>query len=200
MTPILPYLQAGVTARINRRAGGADKTSTMPIAGLDADTIMIVALVALAGLVALALLQGLGLRRRLDEMTDEDNAAHATLRTAADRLARIEAETIAADQEELRVAVAPALSERLGDLARRNGVSAAAMARTVLDRGAAAVDDEMRRNGAARQAMAPNGTERPFEEPRFEEPAAAAAQATYHANGDAPAYHHANGSASAPPS
>lgn len=200
MTPILPYLQAGVTARINRRAGGADKTSTMPIAGLDADTIMIVALVALAGLVALALLQGLGLRRRIDEMTDEDNAAHATLRTAADRLARIEAETIAADQEELRVAVAPALSERLGDLARRNGVSAAAMARTVLDRGAAAVDDEMRRNAAARQAMAPNGTERPFEEPRFvEEPAAAAAQAAYHANGDAPAYH-ANGSASAPPS
>ena len=172
----------------------------MPIAGLDADTIMIVALVALAGLVALALLQGLGLRRRLDEMIDEDNAAHATLRTAADRLARIEAETIAADQEELRVAVAPTLSERLGDLARRNGVSAAAMARTVLDRGAAAVDDEMRRNGAARQAMAPNGTERPFEEPRFvEEPAAAAAQAAYHANGDAPAYH-ANGSASAPPS
>lgn len=159
--------------------------------------IMIVALVALAGLVALALLQGLGLRRRFDEMVDEDNAAHATLRTAADRVARIEAETIAADQEELRVAVAPALSERLGELARRNGVSVAAMARTVLDRGAAAVDDEMRRGGADRRAMPPNGTARPFEEPRFEEPrfeeprfeepAAAAAQAA--PGQDAPAYH-----------
>lgn len=169
---------------------------------------MIVALVALAGLMALALLQGLGLRRRFDEMIEEDNAAHATLRTAADRVARIEAETTSADQEELRVAVAPALSERLGELARRNGVSVAAMARTMLDRGAAAVEAEMRRraeHGAARQAMA-NGAAQPFREP-----AAAGAQAMsieeapgyhdapdYHANG-APAYHaNGNGSASAP--
>ena len=116
----------------------------MPIAGLNAglnaEMLVIVALVALAGLTALVLLQGLGLRRRFDEMVDEDTAAHATLRTAADRVARIEAETISADQEELRVAVAPALSERLGELARRNGVSVAAMARTMLDRGAAAVE------------------------------------------------------------
>ncbi len=168
--------------------------------------IMIVALVALAGLMALALLQGLGLRRRFDEMIEEDNAAHATLRTAADRVARIEAETISADQEELRVAVAPALSERLGELARRNGVSVAAMARTMLDRGAAAVDAEMRRHGergAARRAMPPNAAVRPFEEPA----GAGAAQAmpgedapAYYAN-DAPAYHpngHPNGSARTP--
>lgn len=170
----------------------------MPIAGLNAglnaEMLVIVALVALAGLTALVLLQGLGLRRRFDEMVDEDTAAHATLRTAADRVARIEAETISADQEELRVAVAPALSERLGELARRNGVSVAAMARTMLDRGAAAVEAEMRRPAepaAARRAMPPHAAMRPFEEQ-------AAGGAPAMAGGeDAPAYH-ANGNVRAP--
>ncbi len=169
----------------------------MPIAGLNAglnaEMLVIVALVALAGLTALVLLQGLGLRRRFDEMVDEDTAAHATLRTAADRVARIEAETISADQEELRVAVAPALSERLGELARRNGVSVAAMARTMLDRGAAAVEAEMRRPGepAAHRAMPPHAAMRPFEEQ------AAAGAAPAMSGEDAPAYR-SNGSARAP--
>ena len=45
---------------------------------LNAETIVIVAVLALTGLVALVLLQGLSLRRRVDEMLQEDTAAHAT--------------------------------------------------------------------------------------------------------------------------
>ena len=84
---------------------------------LNAETIVIVAVVALAGLVALVLLQGAGLRRRVDEMLQEDTAAYATLRTAADRVARIAAETLPIGYDDLRIAVAPELRDRLGEAA-----------------------------------------------------------------------------------
>ena len=80
---------------------------------LNADTILIVAVVALAGLVALVLLQGLSLRRRVDEMLQED--------TAADRVARIEAETTGAERDELSIAVP---SERASAWARWRGAAA----------------------------------------------------------------------------
>ena len=85
---------------------------------LNAETIVIVAVLALTGLVALVLLQGLSLRRRVDEMLQEDTAAHATLRTAADRVARIEAETTGAERDESSITVPSELRERLGEVAR----------------------------------------------------------------------------------
>ena len=104
---------------------------------LTAETIVIVAVAALAGLVALALLQGAGLRRRVDDMLQEDTAAYATLRTAAERVARIEAGTLPTGHEDLRIAVAPELSERLEEAARRGGVSLMTAARAALERGLA---------------------------------------------------------------
>ena len=104
---------------------------------LTAETIVIVAVVALAGLVALALLQGAGLRRRVDDMLQEDTAAYATLRTAAERVARIEAGTLPTGHEDLRIAVSPELSERLEEAARRGGVSLMTAARAALERGLA---------------------------------------------------------------
>ena len=123
---------------------------------LTAESIVIVAVVALAGLVVLALLQGAGLRRRLDDMLQEDTAAHATLRTAAERVARIEAGTLPTGYDDLRIAVAPELSERLGEAARRGGVSLMTVARTALERGLAEQEAELRqpRPQAAPVAMA----------------------------------------------
>ena len=102
---------------------------------LNADTIVIVAVVALAGLVALVLMQGLSLRRRVDEMLQED--------TAADRVARIEAETTGAERDELSIAVPSELRERLGEVARRGGVSVPAAIRVALERGLTAFDAEL---------------------------------------------------------
>ena len=115
---------------------------------LNAETIVIVAVLALTGLVALVLLQGLSLRRRVDEMLQEDTAAHATLRTAADRVARIEAETTGAERDELSIVVPSELRERLGEveltLARRGGVAVPAAIRVALERGLTAFDAELR--------------------------------------------------------
>ncbi len=111
---------------------------------LTAGTIVIVALAALAGLVALALLQGAGLRRRVDDMLQEDTAAYATLRTAAERVARIEAGTLPTGHEDLRIAVSPELSARLEEAARRGGVSLMTAARAALDRGLASEEAERR--------------------------------------------------------
>ncbi len=123
---------------------------------LTAGTIVIVALAALAGLVALALLQGAGLRRRVDDMLQEDTAAYATLRTAAERVARIEAGTLPTGHEDLRIAVSPELSARLEEAARRGGVSLMTAARAALDRGLASEEAERRqpRELAAPAAMA----------------------------------------------
>ena len=129
---------------------------------LTAETIVIVAVVALAGLVALALLQGAGLRRRVDDMLQEDTAAYATLRTAAERVARIEAGTLPTGHEDLRIAVSPELSERLEEAARRGGVSLMTAARAALDRGLASEEAERRqpRELAAPTAMAVEPVER----------------------------------------
>ena len=129
---------------------------------LTAETIVIVAVVALAGLVALALLQGAGLRRRVDDMLQEDTAAYATLRTAAERVARIEAGTLPTGHEDLRIAVAPELSERLEEAARRGGVSLMTAARAALERGLASEEAERRqpRELAAPAAMAVEPVER----------------------------------------
>ena len=110
---------------------------------LNAETIVIVAVLALTGLVALVLLQGLSLRRRVDEMLQEDTAAHATLRTAADRVARIEAETTGAERDESSITVPSELRERLGEVARRGGVSVPAAIRVALERGLTAFDAEL---------------------------------------------------------
>ena len=99
---------------------------------------------ALACLVALVLLQGAGLRRRVDEMLQEDTAAYATLRTAAERVARIEAETLPTGYDDLHIAVAPELSERLGEFARRGGVSLMTAARAALERDLAEQEAELR--------------------------------------------------------
>ncbi|MDE0220298.1 MAG: hypothetical protein OXJ90_13625 [Spirochaetaceae bacterium] len=129
---------------------------------LSAETIVIVAVVALAGLVALALLQGAGLRRRVDDMLQEDTAAYATLRTAAERVARIEAGTLPTGHEDLRIAVSPELSERLEEAARRGGVSLMTAARAALERGLASEEAERRqpRELAAPAAMAVEPVER----------------------------------------
>ena len=129
---------------------------------LTAETIVIVAVAALAGLVALALLQGAGLRRRVDDMLQEDTAAYATLRTAAERVARIEAGTLPTGHEDLRIAVSPELSERLEEAARRGGVSLMTAARAALDRGLASAEAERRqpRELAAPAAMAVEPVER----------------------------------------
>ena len=129
---------------------------------LTAETIAIVAVVALAGLVALALLQGAGLRRRVDDMLQEDTAAYATLRTAAERVARIEAATLPTGHDDLRIAVSPELSERLEEAARRGGVSLMTVARAALDRGLASEEAELRRPRelAAPGAMAVEPVER----------------------------------------
>ena len=129
---------------------------------LTAETIVIVAVAALAGLVALALLQGAGLRRRVDDMLQEDTAAYATLRTAAERVARIEAGTLPTGHEDLRIAVSPELSERLEGAARRGGVSLMTAARAALDRGLASEEAERRqpRELAAPAAMAVELVER----------------------------------------
>ncbi len=129
---------------------------------LTAETIVIVAVAALAGLVALALLQGAGLRRRVDDMLQEDTAAYATLRTAAERVARIEAGTLPTGHEDLRIAVSPELSERLEEAARRGGVSLMTAARAALDRGLASEEAERRqpRELAAPTAMAVEPVER----------------------------------------
>ena len=111
---------------------------------LNAETIVIVAVLALTGLVVLVLLQGLSLRRRVDEMLQEDTAAHATLRTAADRVARIEAETTGAERDELSIVVPSDLRERLSEAARRGGVSVPAAIRVALERGLTAFDAELR--------------------------------------------------------
>ena len=102
---------------------------------LNAETIVIVAVLALTGLVALVLLQGLSLRRRVDEMLQED--------TAADRVARIEAETTGAERDELSIAVPSELRERLGEVARRGGVSVPAAIRVALERGLTVFDAEL---------------------------------------------------------
>jgi hypothetical protein len=104
---------------------------------LNAQTMLIVAVVGLAVLMALVLMQAGGLRRRMDDMLQEDAAAHATLRTAAERVARIEAGTLPTGHEDLRVAVSPDLSERLEESARRGGVSLMTAARAALERGLA---------------------------------------------------------------
>ena len=129
---------------------------------LTAETIVIVAVAALAGLVALALLQGAGLRRRVDDMLQEDTAAYATLRTAAERVARIEAGTLPTGHEDLRIAVSPELSERLEEAARRGGVSLMTAARAALERGLASEEAERRqpRELAAPAAMAVEPVER----------------------------------------
>lgn len=129
---------------------------------LTAETIVIVAVAALAGLVALALLQGAGLRRRVDDMLQEDTAAYATLRTAAERVARIEAGTLPTGHEDLRIAVSPELSERLEEAARRGGVSLMTAARAALERGLASEEAERRhpRELAAPTAMAVEPVER----------------------------------------
>ena len=129
---------------------------------LTAETIVIVAVAALAGLVALALLQGAGLRRRVDDMLQEDTAAYATLRTAAERVARIEAGTLPTGHQDLRIAVSPELSERLEEAARRGGVSLMTAARAALDRGLASEEAERRqpRELAAPAAMAVEPVER----------------------------------------
>ena len=101
---------------------------------LNAETIVIVAVLALAGLVALVLLQGLSLRRRVDEMLQEDTA---------DRVARIEAETTGAERDELSIAVPSELRERLGEVARRGGVSVPAAIRVALERGLTVFDAEL---------------------------------------------------------
>ena len=111
---------------------------------LTAETIVIVAVMALAGLVVLALLQGAGLRRRFDDMLQEDTAAHATLRIAAERVARIEAGTLPTGYDDLRISVAPELNERLGEAARRGGVSLMTAARAALERGLADQEVEPR--------------------------------------------------------
>ena len=123
---------------------------------LNAETIVIVAVGALAGLVALLLLQGAGMRRRVDDMLQEDTAAYATLRTAADRVARIEAETLPTGYDDLRIAVAPELSERLGEAARRGGVSLMTAARAALERGLADEEAELRQ---PRELAAPMAVE-----------------------------------------
>ncbi len=123
---------------------------------LTGETVVIVAVAALAGLVALALLQGAGLRRRVDDMLQEDTAAYATLRTAAERVARIEAGTLPNGHEDLRIAVSPELSERLEEAARRGGVSLMTAARKALDRGLASEDAERRQpRELARELAAP---------------------------------------------
>ena len=129
---------------------------------LTGETVVIVAVAALAGLVALALLQGAGLRRRVDDMLQEDTAAYATLRTAAERVARIEAGTLPTGHEDLRIAVSPELSERLEEAARRRGVSLMTVARAALDRGLASEEAERRqpRELAAPAAMAVEPVER----------------------------------------
>ena len=129
---------------------------------LTAETIVIVAVAALAGLVALALLQGAGLRRRVDDMLQEDTAAYATLRTAAERVARIEAGTLPTGHEDLRIAVSPELSERLEEAARRGGVSLMTAARVALERGLASDEAERRqpRELVAPAAMAVEPVER----------------------------------------
>ena len=129
---------------------------------LTGETVVIVAVAALAGLVALALLQGAGLRRRVDDMLQEDTAAYATLRTAAERVARIEAGTLPTAHEDLRIAVSPELSERLEEAARRRGVSLMTVARAALDRGLASEEAERRqpRELAAPAAMAVEPVER----------------------------------------
>ncbi len=129
---------------------------------LTAETIVIVTVAALAGLVALALLQGAGLRRRVDDMLQEDTAAYATLRTAAERVARIEAGTLPTGHEDLRIAVSPELSERLEEAARRGGVSLMTAARAALERGLASEEAERRqpRELAAPAAMAVEPVER----------------------------------------
>ena len=129
---------------------------------LTGETVVIVAVAALAGLVALALLQGAGLRRRVDDMLQEDTAAYATLRTAAERVARIEAGTLPTGHEDLRIAVSPELSERLEEAARRGGVSLMTAARAALDRGLAFEEAELRqpRGLAAPAAMAVEPVER----------------------------------------
>ena len=76
-------------------------------------------------------------------MLQEDTAAHATLRTAADRVARIEAETTGAERDELSIAVPSELRERLGEVARRGGVSVPAAIRVALERGLTAFDAEL---------------------------------------------------------
>ena len=123
---------------------------------LNAETTVIVAVVVLAGLVALVLLQGAGMRRRVDEMLQEDTAAYATLRTAADRLARIAAETLPTGYDDLRLAVAPELHERLEEAARRGGVSLATAARVALERGLADEQAELRQ---PRELAAPMAVE-----------------------------------------
>ena len=127
---------------------------------LNADTIVIVAVVALTGLVALVLMQGLSLRRRVDEMLQEDTAAHATLRTAADRVARIEAETTGAERDELSIVVPSELRERLGEVARRGGVSVPAAIRVALERGLTAFDAELRQPREPAPAAAGAGRDR----------------------------------------
>ncbi len=88
-------------------------------------------------------------------MLQEDTAAYATLRTAAERVARIEAGTPTTAHEDLRIAVSPELSERLEEAARR-GVSLMTAARAALDRGMASEEAERRqpRELAAPAALA----------------------------------------------
>ena len=129
---------------------------------LNAETMLIVVGVAMAGLAALVLVQGAGLRRRVDDMLQEDTTAYATLRTAAERVARIEAETLPTGYDDLRIAVSPELSERLEEAARRGGVSLMTAARAALERGLAEEGAEPRqpRELAAPAALAVEPVER----------------------------------------
>ena len=60
------------------------------------------------------------------------------------RASRIEADTLPTGCDDLRIAVAPELSERLGESARRGGVSLATAARAALERGLADGEAELR--------------------------------------------------------
>ena len=107
---------------------------------LNTDTIVIIAVMATAGLVALALLQGASLRRRLEEMIQENSVAHGTLRTAADRLARMEVEKRGVEHDKASTALPTDLRERLYETARRGTMSVQDTTRLVLERGLANFD------------------------------------------------------------
>ena len=116
----------------------------MPIEQLlNADTIVIVAVMAIAGLVALVLLQGAGLRRRFDEMLQENSVAHATLRRAADRLACIQVEKTGVERDETSITLPNHLHERLDEMARRGDVPVKVATSLALERVLADFDSEL---------------------------------------------------------
>ena len=105
--------------------------------------LVVIAVMAVAGLVALVLLQAAGLSRRFDEMLQENNVAHATLRRAAACLARGEVETRRVEHDETSIVLPNDLQDRLEEAARRGAVSVQAATRLALERGIAELDPEL---------------------------------------------------------